>query len=226
LIESDVAAPDDVRAGVQQDLGETDRLRIVQQHDVAGPHQRREIRPVVTHGRLVDLPGPLVERRAVAGGSVQRVMDPLGHPVEVRIALDHDPACVDADAARVGEKRGQHLGHATAHGGRVDVPKDALRQPIPGSESDLHGGVHLLLGHQRAELLERADADADFFEMGHGFSFAWPECLAARQDGLWDHRIMITRVWMSRKTRFSTRLSDALAREPRYDPRSPRTSGA
>ena len=55
-------------------------------------------------------------------------MDPLGDPEEVGVAADRRPSGVDAGAARVGEQRLQHLGHAAAARGRVDVPDDASRE--------------------------------------------------------------------------------------------------
>src|SRR6476469_1878997 len=49
------------------------------------------------------------------------VVDPLGHLEEGRIALDDDPARVDAHAAHVREERLEQLGDAPAGGRGVHV---------------------------------------------------------------------------------------------------------
>ena len=103
-------------------------LRIVEDHHIAGAHVLDEPFGVVSRDLLVcgALGGP--QLATVAGRAVQQVMQALRELEEGRRALDHEPASVDVEATRVAEQRGQHLGDATALGGRVDVPHDATVQ--------------------------------------------------------------------------------------------------
>jgi hypothetical protein len=56
---------------------------------------------------------------------MQAVMDALGQREELAIASDHLPARVNACPARVGQERGEHLGHTAATGGGAHVPDSA-----------------------------------------------------------------------------------------------------
>jgi hypothetical protein len=87
---------------------------------------------------LVNLVCAFIERHDISQRPVQRVVDPLGHVKEVWVPRDHQPAGVDADAARVAQQGGQHLGHAAAHRRRVDVPEHSFREAIPGLVRPLH----------------------------------------------------------------------------------------
>ncbi len=72
----------------------------------------------------------VAERAAIALGAVQHVVEALGDLEEALVALDHGPARVDAGAARVGQQRGQHLGHPAAAGRRVDMPDHAAVEEL------------------------------------------------------------------------------------------------
>lgn len=122
---ADVAAPGDVRAASEEVRDEAGRLRIVAYDHVALADERVHgdgvlLRHGVEDGALV---GP--ERRAVAGRGAERVVDALGHAEEVGRSLEDEPADVDAEAADVAQDRAQHLGHAAAGRGGVDVPDGA-----------------------------------------------------------------------------------------------------
>ena len=86
----------------------------------------RERRRGCRRGPLVVLRVLVAERPAVTGLAVQRVVDALGEREELGVAVEHQPAVVDAGAPPVREQRLQHLGHPAAVGGRVDVPDDAV----------------------------------------------------------------------------------------------------
>ncbi len=171
-VEPDVAAPDDLRARGAHGAGHPGGLRVVQDHDVVGPQQRRQLVGGVAERRLVRAPRLVVERQAVAGGSVQAVVDALRDLEERRVAVDHGPARVDAGAAGVADERPQQLRDAAAARGRVDVPDDARAEDLArlldaGTElGQLRGGEHV------GEVLGTDGGDVDVLK--HRFSVPYP----------------------------------------------------
>ena len=53
---------------------------------------------------------------------MQPVVEPLGDGEELRVAIDDDPARVDAERRGVGDEQAQHLGDTPTVRGGVDVP--------------------------------------------------------------------------------------------------------
>jgi hypothetical protein len=78
-------------------------------------------------------------------------MDALGDREEVRIALDHQPARVDAGAADIGEQRLQHLGDTAAGRRRIDVEHRAALERLLGRGGDLLEARHARRADQRLE---------------------------------------------------------------------------
>jgi hypothetical protein len=103
----------------------------VANHDVSGASQgleRQRIgsRHLLENGRLLR-----AERRPVTYRTMERVVQPLRDPEELRGRVQHEPANADAQTASVTEERAQHLGNAAARGRRVHVPNGAGPQKIP-----------------------------------------------------------------------------------------------
>jgi hypothetical protein len=121
LVDTDVAAPHDPRAGAPHRVREAGRLRVVDHHHVARTHERQQFVGVAAKRRLVMAPLGLAQLAAVAGRAVEAVVDPLRDREKRRVAFDHEPARVDAGPADIGEQRLQHLGDPAAGCGRVDV---------------------------------------------------------------------------------------------------------
>ena len=92
-------------------------------HHVFGLDQLPELGGIALGHLVKHAAGVLVQFSAVARRAVQEIVDPFGEDKEVVVTRDHHPARVDAGPARVGEERDEHLGHAAALGGRVDVPQ-------------------------------------------------------------------------------------------------------
>ena len=127
-----MTAPDDVSGNRPQRLRQPGRLGIVQVDDVPVGELRDQLLGAGGEGSLVDRPFRLAELAAVAVDAVEAVVDPLGDPKEAAVPTDRDPARVHPGSARVGEEGLQHLGHAAATGGRVDVPDHASREDPAG----------------------------------------------------------------------------------------------
>ena len=127
LVVADVAAPDDVRAArAPAAATSAGRLRIVHDDDVARAHHRRELarRSRARRARRARCSARRAasrRRRLPWMALCSRLVsaEELGRP------FDHDPARVDAGAARVGEQRAHHLGDAAADRRRADVPHHA-----------------------------------------------------------------------------------------------------
>ena len=160
-LDADVAAPDHRRAALLQGTDQTGRLRVVDDHDVAGAHVAGEPREVLGEHRLVDAAGLLVERAAVALGAVQAVVDALGDGEELGRALDDDPARVDPGAARIADERAQQLHDAAALGGRVHVPDHVAVQEPPALVDRALEPLDLLRGEDRAEAVGAPRRDRD-----------------------------------------------------------------
>ena len=167
IIRADVAAPDDRRTVRHERRGHARRLRVVQEHGVAGAHLGQQRLRVRRERVAVDARRRLVQRRAVARGPVQRVMEALGEAEEVGVPLDHGPARVDALAPRVGQQRAQHLGHAAALGGRVHVPDGAPVEQLAAAGQRGAGAPEGVRLDDPAEAVEGVRAKLDLAERRH-----------------------------------------------------------
>src|SRR5215211_7607367 len=78
---------------------------------------------------MAGLPG--TKAAAVAGLSVDPVVQPLGHREELGVAADHEPADIDVQVLDVPDERLEHLRHAAADGRRVDIPDRPAGESLP-----------------------------------------------------------------------------------------------
>ena len=116
-----MASPDNPSSAATHRLGKASRLRVVQDHDVAGAYRRGElgrVRP--KHRLIVDVLG-LAEWIAIAVRAMEQVVQPLRDGKEPLVAVEDHPAGVDAGPADVRQQRFEHLGDAAAHRCRVDA---------------------------------------------------------------------------------------------------------
>ena len=119
---ADVARPDDGRAQRSQDRDESERLRIVNDDDVARSHGSTDVGRVGTGDRLEMAPLLFAQRTTVAEHAVEPVVDPFRDREELRVALDHGPMRVDPVGGQISQAGSEQLRDATALGRRVDVP--------------------------------------------------------------------------------------------------------
>ena len=105
--------------------------------------------------------------------AVEAVVQSLRDAEELGVALHDDPAHVQPRAADVADQRAQHLGHATAEGGRVDGPQRAVAEQLAAArDRALEAGE--ALGREHAgEALRGQGADRDVKE-GHGTALSRP----------------------------------------------------
>lgn len=140
-VDADMGAPDDRHPRLEQSRDHAGRLWIVQQHDVRGANALCHQLGVVVAAALVGGALGLAQLTAVALVSVQSVVQALRDAKELGVARDRYPARIKPPAARVAEQRAQHLGDATAVGGRVDVPeRPRLQQLAPAGDRVLEAG--------------------------------------------------------------------------------------
>ena len=132
--------------------------------DVAGLHQASEVAGAVLQRLLVEVPLLLAQLAAVAGIAVEVVVEALGDGEELRPLAQDDPAGVDAGPAHVGQHRLQHLRHAAAALGRVDVPDRPAREGVPGTLGDPLEPL-VLRPEQGPVPLERLGCDLDEFRV-------------------------------------------------------------
>ena len=161
LVDADVAAPDHARAGALERADEPGGLRVVQDHDVVVVHQLGERAGVLLERALVDLARRLAEVAAVALEAVQLVVEALGDLEELRVAVEHRPAGVDAGALRVAEQREQQLDHAAAARGRVDVPDRARAEQLARGADAVRELLERLRLQDGLEALRRVGGDVD-----------------------------------------------------------------
>jgi hypothetical protein len=164
-VDPDVAAPHDRDAGVADVRDQPGGLRVVEDDRVALAERLAQRLAGALQRCLVRRPLLVAERAAVALGAVQPVVDALRDREERGVAADHQPARVDADPLRVGEQRLQHLGHATAARGRVEVPDAPPVEDLPRAPGRLEDAVAVGLGEHAREALERQRADVDRLQM-------------------------------------------------------------
>ena len=106
-------------------------------------------------GGFVDLALVGAQWAAVAGKPVQVVVYALGDLEERGLSCDHDPPCVDTGPAAVAEQWSQHLDHAAALAGRVDVPDHAAMQFARGMGDQVEQSLVLAGREHRCEALGR-----------------------------------------------------------------------
>ncbi len=154
VVDADVAAPDDGRAGPLQRHRHGCRLRVVQHHHVSGGDQGRQ-RPGVVEGSPVQRRQLLdPEHVTIAWLALQMVMEALGHPEELAGTAQHHPPDVDPGAFPVRQQRPKQLRDPATQSGRVHHPHRPPSQQLTGV---LLGHSHPL-GHRlqqvAAEILE------------------------------------------------------------------------
>ena len=128
----DVASPDDLHPCFCKRSRQAGRLRIVKQDHVARLHESENAVGVCASnssvvGSVVD-----TELAAVAGRSVQLIMDPFRDDEELRVSTHDQPVHIDAGSERVAHEHLQHLGDASTLGRRTDVPDCPLFEPCTG----------------------------------------------------------------------------------------------
>jgi hypothetical protein len=93
----------------------------VQENDVARPYHGRKLRRVLLeHGSVMAMLF-LAQRATVPLHAMKMVVEPLRDREELLVALDDQPARVDARAPDVGQEHLEHFGYAATDGGRVDT---------------------------------------------------------------------------------------------------------
>ena len=132
-----VAAPDHRVSGAAHRRQEPGGLGIVQQDHVARVDGVEKGGGVRREDPLVALPLGRPQRPAVAGGSVEVVVDALGDLEERHVAVDDEPAGVDTHPAGVGQQGPEQLGHAAAARRRVHVHDRAADERFTGLGRDL-----------------------------------------------------------------------------------------
>ena len=164
LVDPDMATPDHLRARALERADQPGGLRVVEQDDVVVVDQVDELARVLLQRVLVGLARLVVERAAVAREAMELVVDPLRDLEELRVALDHRPASVDAGALRIADQREQELDDASALGGRADVPDRATVQQFART-ADPGGQLLERLGLEHGlEALGRVGCDFDHFK--------------------------------------------------------------
>ncbi len=160
-VETDVAAPDDARARALRRRDEGGGLGIVDYDDVSGADQREQLAGVLLSDALEVAALGGTELAAVSGGAVEAVVNPLRDREEVGISFDHEPARVDAGAARVREQCLEHLGNAAARPGGVDVQDGAPGESLSRDLGRLLELRHPLDADQRLQprRVDRLDVD-------------------------------------------------------------------
>ncbi len=144
-----------------QDRREPRGLRIVQEHDVLRLDPLDQLARVRLGRRLVDRTRAIAQRPSIAGGAVERVVDPLGELEERGVSADHQPACVDAGPAGVAEEWLEHLGDAPAHGGAVDVPDDPVAEEVSKLGRRLEERLHRIGADEGLEATEVPGPELD-----------------------------------------------------------------
>ena len=155
-VATDMATPHDPHTGRPEPLHHACRLRIVQQHDVAMTdlgEEVGEVRAEDTFERGV-LGG--TERPPVPRIPVQAVVQALRDGEEVRLAIEHEPAVLDARSSPVREQGLEHLGDAATVGRRVHMPDRAIPE---GHTCPRRGLEHVLRAVWRQDRREQLEGD-------------------------------------------------------------------
>ena len=125
-VATDMATPHDPRTGRPEPLHHAGCLRIVQQHDVAATDLGEEVGQV--RGEDTFVRGVLggTERATVPPIPVQAVVQALRDGEELPLAIEHQPAVLDARSSPVRQQGLEHLGDAATVGRRVHMPDRAI----------------------------------------------------------------------------------------------------
>ena len=159
---ADVAAPGGADPAAKQVLDEARRLRVMADDDVSFPDQGVDGDRVLARDALEERRLLRAQLRAVAGRTVERVVDPLGQAEKVGRPLEDEPARINAEAADIAKERAEHLGYTAAGRRRVDVPDAASAEQFASG-----GGFALerpdAVGVQElGEGLDGSGVDVDF----------------------------------------------------------------
>ena len=163
-VATDVATPHDPHAGRPEPLHHAGRLRIVQQHDVAATDLGEEVGEV--RGEDTFVRGVLggTERAAVPRIPVQAVVQALRDGEELRLAVEHEPAVLDARSSPVREQGLEHLGDAATVGRRVHMPDRAIPE---GRTCPRRGLEHVLRAVWRQDPREQLEGDRLDLDLFH-----------------------------------------------------------
>ena len=132
VVDADVAAPDDGRAGPLQRHRHGRRLRVVQHHHVSGGDQGRQ-RPGVGQGSPVQRRQLLdPEHVTIARLALQMIMKALSHPEELTGTAQHHPPDVDPGAFPVRQQRPEQLRDPATQRGRVHHPHRPPGEQLTG----------------------------------------------------------------------------------------------
>jgi len=97
-------------------------------------------------------------------------LKPLRDAKEGRVARQHEPARIEAGAARVPDQTVEHLRDAAAGSGRADVPHDLAREPPPELAGAYDQLLELPLVDNTAKRLESHRRGLHFFQIRHVIS--------------------------------------------------------
>ena len=104
------------------------------------------------------------ERPAVPRIPVQAVVQALRDGEEVRLAIEHEPAVLDARSSPVREQGLEHLGDAATVGRRVHMPDRAIPE---GRTCPRRGLEHVLRTVWRQDPREQLEGDRLDFDLFH-----------------------------------------------------------
>ena len=128
-VDPNMAGTHDGRSGGNQAGHQAERLRIVDDHDVAGGHQgedRAQVRPGYVVVVRTFRPGS--RRNPVTEVTVEAVVDPLRDLEERGIGVDDEPTGGDAVIGQIAETRTEEFRDAATFGRRVDLPDGVAAQ--------------------------------------------------------------------------------------------------
>jgi hypothetical protein len=122
LVDPDVTRPHDGEPGGAERRDESGRLRVVEHRHVARPGEPRQCIELPLQDVVVRIAFGGAQIAAVAGGTVEAVVDALGDAEEGRVALHHGPSAADPAVDQVPEDLMEQFGDPSARVRRVDVP--------------------------------------------------------------------------------------------------------
>ena len=166
-VDPDVIGPHDRRSPRSERRDQSERLRVVDDDDVARRDRPGTVEVAADHVVVVS-PLRRPERAAVAEDAVQAVVDPLRDAEELGIPLEDQPPRRDTVGDEVAERVREQLRDATPARGRVDVPDRAAgERPTPLVQRALVAAPDIL-PRDRAELVcvTRRDGDLEHREGG------------------------------------------------------------
>lgn len=147
----DVTSPHNAGTVLDQRGDEASRLRVVDDGDVTRPNFSADWCDVRRGRPLVDRTLMRAEVTTVAGRAVEAVVNALRHLEERRLPFYDEPLRLDADAERVAEERGQHLGDTASGRRRVDVHDPAVAELAANIRGGLQEDLEALRADHRPE---------------------------------------------------------------------------